>query len=66
MTRVEKIEKAVQELAPDELAEFRRWFADFDHAAWDAQIEADARAGRLDALAENARAAYKRGDIREL
>lgn len=66
MTRVEKIERAIEELRPEELTEFRRWFAEFDNALWDAQIEADAKAGRLDALAKQALAAYKRGETREL
>ena len=66
MSRVEKIERAIEALRPEELAEFRRWFAEFDNALWDAQIEADAKAGRLDALAQEALAAYERGETREL
>ncbi|HMB92278.1 MAG TPA: hypothetical protein VKP65_15605 [Rhodothermales bacterium] len=66
MTRVKEIERAVRDLQPAELAEFRQWFAEFDNALWDAQIEADAKAGRLDALAQQARAAYDKGDAREL
>ena len=37
-----------------ELAEFRRWFIEFDAAAWDRQIERHAKAGKLDALADEA------------
>lgn len=66
MSRVEEIERAIQNLPPDELAELRQWFAEFDNALWDAQIEDDAKAGRLDLLAQQARAAYKQGKIREL
>ena len=33
-------------------------FAEFDAAAWDAQIEADAAAGKLDAFAAEALAEY--------
>ena len=51
MTTIQALEQAVQQLPPQELAEFRRWFTQFDEAAWDAQIEADAAAGKLDALA---------------
>ena len=50
----------------EELAKFRRWFAQFDEAAWDAQIEADTAAGKLDALATEARAEYDNGKAREL
>ena len=54
MEKVEKIEREVQGLSPEELASFRQWFAAFDAEAWDRQFEADVRAGKLDALAERA------------
>jgi hypothetical protein len=54
MGKVEKIEQDVQALAPDELAEFHAWFLEYDWAAWDRQLERDARNGRLDDLAEKA------------
>jgi hypothetical protein len=66
MTTVETIERAIKELSPEELAKFRRWFLEFDAAAWDAQIEADAAAGKFDALAEEALAEYRRGKAREI
>ncbi len=59
-------EAAVARLSNDELAQFRRWFAEFDGAAWDAQIEADAKAGKLDALAEEALAEYHAGKATEI
>jgi len=54
MEKVEKIEREVRKLSPEELASFRQWFAAFDAEAWDRQFEADVRAGKLDALAERA------------
>ena len=54
MDRVEKVKQEVQELSPEELAAFRRWFAAFDAEAWDCQFAADVKAGKLDALAERA------------
>jgi hypothetical protein len=54
MGKVEHLEQQVQALSRDELAEFRAWFVEFDWAVWDAQLERDVRAGRLDALAEKA------------
>ena len=54
MTKLEKLELQVEELAAEELAAFREWFAEFDGALWDRQIEADVKAGKLDALAERA------------
>ena len=35
MGSVKSIEIAVESLPPTELAEFRRWFAEFDGSAWD-------------------------------
>lgn len=48
MTRLQKIEKVMQGPYAEKLSRFRDWFAEFDAASWDAQIEADAshRAGR--------------------
>ncbi len=66
MPRLEKIERDIEALAPDELAHFRRWFAEYDAAKWDAQIEADAHSGRLDALGERALAAHRAGRTRPL
>lgn len=54
MGKVEKIEHEVRALSPEELAQFRAWFLEFDRAAWDRQLEADVQAGRLDTLAEKA------------
>ena len=54
MSAIEEIEEAVRGLSAQELAAFRAWFAEFDAAAWDRQIEQDIAAGRLDALAEEA------------
>jgi hypothetical protein len=54
MSTVKEIEQAISRLSEDELAAFRRWFAEFDPEAWDRQLEQDVAAGRLDALAEEA------------
>ncbi len=53
------LEQAVQALPPSALAQFRRWFADFDSAAWDRQLETDASTGKLDALFAEAEEDYK-------
>jgi len=59
MPDVKALEEAVQALPPSALAEFRRWFAEFDAAAWDRQLEADASAGKLAALLAEADEDYK-------
>ncbi len=41
--------------------DFRAWFAVFDADRFDAAIEHDARAGKLDAFADEALAAHRAG-----
>lgn len=66
MRNTKSIEKAIEALPPSELAEFRRWFAEFDAAAWDKQIEQDAVAGKLDQLAGEALDDFHSGSARAL
>ena len=66
MTKLERIERDVEALTREELARFRDWFAEYDAAVWDAQIEADAKAGRLDKLAAEALADHRAGRTRPL
>ena len=66
MPTLETAESIVSRLTPAELARFRLWFAEFDGDAWDAQIESDAAAGKLDALAEEALAEYNAGKATEI
>jgi hypothetical protein len=66
MTSTEDIEKAVEQLSPGELARFREWFEAFDAARFDAAIEHDVRAGKLDALANEALDSHQAGRSREL
>ena len=66
MTTAEDIEKAIERLDQRELARFRAWFEAFDAEQFDAAIERDARAGKLDALADEALAAHRAGRSREV
>lgn len=66
MSELEKLEENVRSLSPEELKKFRTWFAEYDARAWDAQIEADSKAGKLDALVSEALAEHKDGKTREL
>jgi hypothetical protein len=66
MENIKSIEKAVESLPPSDLAEFRRWFAEYDAAAWDKQIEQDATSGKFDALAAEALADFRSGTSREV
>lgn len=60
------IENAVSSLSRDDLMTFRDWFSSFDAHAWDAQFEEDVKAGRLDALADEALADVRAGRSRDL
>ncbi|MBI5566329.1 MAG: hypothetical protein HY870_15630 [Chloroflexi bacterium] len=66
MSTVQEIEQAVSQLAPRDLARFRKWFDVFDAKAWDKQFERDVRAGKLDKLADQALADFHAGKFREL
>lgn len=64
MTRVEKLEREIETLSDDELSEFRRWYSEFDAAAWDQEFASDVRAGALDRLADEAIADHRAGRSR--
>lgn len=61
MTKLEQIISDVTKLSSQELAKFSDWFAEFHSEQWDRQIEADAKAERLDQLAAKALADHKAG-----
>ena len=66
MSKVENIEDRVKELSPEELASFREWFMHFDAEAWDRQFESDAKAGKLDSLADRALRDHSSGQSTKL
>ncbi|HET6425147.1 MAG TPA: hypothetical protein VFG20_15780 [Planctomycetaceae bacterium] len=66
MTTVETITAAIAQLSPEEVAQIRDWLNELAEAEWDAQIERDASAGRLDALADRALAEHRAGRTRPL
>ena len=66
MGKIENLEQQIKQLSAEELAEFRRWYAEFDSDVWDHQFEADVKAGKLDALAEEALRAHAAGNSTKL
>ena len=66
MRKIEHIEQQIQELTAGEFKELREWIIERDWKAWDAQIEADAKGGKLDKLIAEAQADYASGRAREL
>ena len=66
MTKLEDIEAAIAELSPEDLARLRAWFEDLDARLFDEKIERDAKSGRFDRLAAEARAEHEAGRSRKL
>jgi hypothetical protein len=66
MTKLEDIEKAVEQLSPEEMARFRVWFEELQADLFDARIEADMKAGKLDNHFDAALAAHNAGKSKKL
>jgi hypothetical protein len=66
MGKIENLEEQIRALSREEFARFREWFALFDAEAWDRQLEADVKSGKLDKLAERALRAHAAGQSTEL
>ena len=66
MSKVETIEEQIEKLSLAELEAFRRWYSAFDDEVWDRQFESDVKAGRLDALADEALRAHTSGQSKPL
>ena len=61
MSTVEEITAAIEQLPADQVGRIRAWLAEFAERQWDEQIERDERAGRLDALIDQALEERKAG-----
>ena len=66
MRKVEHIEEQIRQLSREEFAELRDWVLELDWSSWDAQIAADARAGKLDGLVADALKDHRARRTREL
>ncbi|MFC1805804.1 hypothetical protein ACFL09_02360 [Planctomycetota bacterium] len=55
MAKLDEIKAEIDALPREDYAERRRWFMEKDWEEWDAELEADSKAGRLDFLIEEAR-----------
>lgn len=67
---IQELENAVTQLSQEERRQFADWLADFlaeqEADEWDRQIERDIKAGRFDAMAEQAHKDYKAGRCKPL
>ena len=61
MSTVQEIESAITKLKPKEIQAVAEWLEAFRADLWDRQIEADAKAGKLDKLIRKAKADYRAG-----
>ena len=58
---IKEIESAIAQLPPTELAEFAKWFEEFQARVWDEQLEQDVTSGRLDTLIKQAEQDFEQG-----
>jgi hypothetical protein len=63
MSRVEEIERAIQELSADEFAQIAQRIYAIEQERWDAELDRDASAGKLDFLVAEAREDRKHGRL---
>ena len=66
MRKIEEIEQQISELTAGDFSELRDWMLQQDWKSWDAQIESDVHAGKLEKLLEQAKADYASGQARHL
>jgi hypothetical protein len=61
MTTLAEIENAITQLTLTELDKLRAWFSSFDSQCFDEKIEKDAKTGKLDRFANEARTELRSG-----
>jgi hypothetical protein len=66
MTKLEIIEKEIASLDPQDVRKLADWLDEYKAELWDRQIEADAKAGRLDDFVASAKAEIASGKVRPL
>ena len=64
MTTADEVKQAVLSLSEPEYAKIIDWLHELAEEAWDREIEADSKAGRLDFLAAEALEAKRQGTLR--
>ncbi|MBV9658592.1 MAG: hypothetical protein JO295_10820 [Verrucomicrobia bacterium] len=66
MQTLVEIERAIEQLPSEEVQKLALWLRERAADAWDAEIERDARGGRLDALIAEADEAIACGRVAEM
>ena len=63
MTKLERIKSEIESLPHREYMKLVNWFSERDWQAWDAEIERDASAGKLDFLIQEALGEKEQGKL---
>ncbi len=66
MSTVKEIESAITQLDPKDVQAVADWLQEYREELWDKQIAADAKAGKLDTLMEEAKQDYLAGRCKPL
>ena len=66
MMNVTELQRAILDLTETEYAELVRWLRDQDWERWEQEFDRDARAGKLDSLADEALEAKAKGQLEAL
>ena len=66
MTKLEELERTIDNLPEEEYRRFRHWFMEKDRERWDRQVAEDSRSGKLDFLEQEALDAKKENGLRDL
>ena len=66
MSTIQEIQQAISHLTAVDLANFRRWFEEFDARVWDSKLEQDAASGKLDKIANRAIDDFRASKFKEI
>jgi hypothetical protein len=64
-TKIGELKAQIEQLPTEQLSEIFRWLSEKDWERWDAQLESDGQAGKLEFLASEARAEKAKGKLRD-
>jgi hypothetical protein len=65
-SQLEDIKKAIQKLPSNDFHRLLVWLADYEQEKWDAEIEGDLKAGRLDGLISSALKDIEAGEYKDI
>ncbi|HUY15109.1 MAG TPA: hypothetical protein VMX16_16000 [Terriglobia bacterium] len=66
MPKIDELKADIERLPSNEVAELFRWLSEKEWERWDAEIEADSQAGRLDFLEREAHEEKAKGTLKEM